>query len=484
MTKRYTDAVAVAPNPIWFGMALAALSLLMLVWPMPGTIALRNTLLAVLSLMVLLVSWRSRESKTAIALPKWPTRLLILLTLWICIAISEWGQEPALSWREFFPQWVLPLLVSLVGWGLVRWAALCNRQQTLVKTLFLVLLAGVLVQDALSALYFIETGEPPFRQASALYIPSIIKSWQTGAPWIEAFDGSFGEKASFVNNMFVAFVLAEIGQRMLTRKRWVQVPNWLLILSLLAAGLSSYWLSFRNGNIGLVTLLGFFGMLLIVAHKDRFRFWQKLLLLFLLMSMLSGLTYLFVKSDPRWQTFRESAEIAIAGDPGKAWLLRKDYPLLSNGQEVEVSAYERISWIKEGLKLSLRYPMGTGFNRNAFSDTLDRDYQLNGLIRGGHSHSGIVDFMVANGIPGALLWLAFLASCAWVGWRMVREGNVAQGLTVVFLVTGFFNRGLVDSNIRDHVLQQFLFLLTIYMTIQLAPRSSTHHEKSNHESAA
>jgi O-Antigen ligase len=443
-------------------------ALLLMVWPMPGTIALRNGVLFLLGVFVLLGVWRSRtKSPVTIKLPKLPLFIYLTLTAWIVLVILVWGHEPQLSWKEFPPQWLLPMVSGLIAWGLVYLSAVHQRQQGLIRTLFYTLLTAIIIQNGMGALYYLETGAQPFRQASILYIPRLLE----GMSWQQAFDAHFGEKFSFVNNMFVAFVLAEIGQRLLTRKRWLQVPNWLLGFSLFAAGLCSYWLSFRNGNIGLITLLGFFGVLLIFAHKDRFHLWQKLLLVLLLGTVLAGLAYPFVKSDPRWQTFRETAEIAIKGDPGKAWLLRKDYPLLSNGQPVEGSAYERISWIKEGIKLSMRYPMGTGFNRNAFSDTLDRDYQLNGLIRGGHSHSGIVDFMIANGIPGALMWLAFLASCAWVGWSMVRKGNVAQGLTVVFLVTGFFNRGLVDSNIRDHVLQQFLFLLTIYMTIQMAPVS-------------
>lgn len=469
-------------NTSWsLELAFVLTAMLMMVWPMPGTIALRNGVLLLLGICVLLgVRQRNVKRPLAIKLPNLPLLIYLVLTVWICIVILVWGQEPKLSWKEFPPQWLLPMMSGLVAWGLVYWAAMNQRQQGLIHTLFYTFLAAIIIQNCMGALYFMETGAQPFRQASVLYIPRLLK----GMPWQEAFDGNFGEKFSFVNNMFVAFVLAEIGQRLLTRACWLQVPNWLLGFSLFSAGLCSYWLSFRNGNIGLLTLVGFFGVLLILAHKDRLSLWLKLLLICFLGSLLIGLAYLFVKSDPRWQTFSETAVIAIDGDPGKAWLLRKDYPLLTNGQTVDLSAYERISWIKEGIKLSVKYPMGTGFNRNAFSDTLDREYQLNGLIRGGHSHSGIVDFMIANGVPGALMWLAFLASCAWVGWGMVRQGNVAQGLTVVFLVSGFFNRGLVDSNIRDHVLQQFLFLLTVYMTIQLAPESRTNHDKINHETAA
>lgn len=451
---------------------------------MPGTIALRNSVLGLLLVLTASSMVVARASFKIPRLSSIPLVVFGLLTIWICVVGVLWADEPELSRKEFVGQWLLPIGCALIGWFMVRWASACGKQQALINTLFYAFFFAVLLQNAMGLAYWLATDMQPFRQASVLYLPRLMHVFVNGTPWLEAFNGDFGEKFSFVNNMFVAFVLAEMGQRLLRRTRWLNVSNGVLIISLLMAILCSYWLSFRNGNIGLLSLVFFWGVMIVLAHKGRYGVGPKLAVLTLFVALVYALGFLFIRSDPRWQIFSESAAIAIEGDSQQAWLYRKDYPLLKSGQPVDLSAYERISWIKEGVRLGFEHPLGTGFNRNAFFDTLDREHQLNGLVRGGHAHSGLVDFMVANGIPGLLLWLAFLASCAWVGWRMVREGNVAQGLTVVFLVTGFFNRGLVDSNIRDHVLQQFLFLLTIYMTMQLAPRSSTHHEKINHESAA
>ena len=51
---------------------------------------------------------------------------------------------------------------------------------------------------------------------------------------------------------------------------------------------------------------------------------------------------------------------------------------------------------------------------------------------------------------------------AWIGWKTFRDGNIAVGLVLMFLISGFFSRSLVDSNIRDHVLQQFLFMAGLF----------------------
>lgn len=469
-----------------FSLALVLVFALQWIWPMPGTIALRNSILGLMLVVSVAnaVIARPRLIPFRLFSAPLPVQIFGLLTLWILVVGVFFADEPELSRNEFVGQWLVPIGCALIASLLVVWAKACDKQQALIKTLFYAFFFAILLQDAMGLAYLLATDTQPFRQASVLYLPRLIQGFENGTPWLQAFDGNFGEKFSFVNNMFVALVLAEMGQRLLQGKRWLALSNWVLLGSLLMAVLCSYWLSFRNGNIGLLSLLFFWGVLVVLAHKGRYGTVQKLGALLLLLGMVSGLGYAFVKSDPRWQTFSETAAIALKGDPQKAWLFRKDYPLLSNGQVVEGSAYERISWIKEGVNLGLKHPLGTGFDRNAFFDTLDRDYQLNGLVRGGHAHSGLVDFMVANGIPGVLLWLAFLVSCGWVGWRMVRCGQITQGLTIIFLVSGTINRGLLDSNIKDHALQQFLFLLTIYMSLKLSPTLAANTAREHDEPAA
>ncbi len=488
MLTQHSKAVAIHNRGLcsFFSLTLLLVFALQWVWPMPGTIALRNSLVGLLLVLVVSgnVAVGLRAKLLALSSTSWPMRIFALLTLWILVVGVMWADDPQLSRREFVGQWLLPIACAAAAWLLVRWAKVCGKQQALIRTVFYAFFCAILLQNLMGLAYLLATDMPPFRQASVLYLPRLIQGVLNGAHWLQSFDGNFGEKFSFVNNMFVALVLAEIAQRFLQRRRWLNVSNIVLLISLLMAVLCSYWLSFRNGNIGLLSLVFFWGVMVVLAHKGRYSIGQKLSALLVLSMLVAALGYVFVKSDARWQKFSETAAIAMEGDPQKAWLYRKDYPTLANGQVVDESAYERISWIKEGIKLGLSHPLGTGFNRNAFFDTLDREYQLNGLVRGGHAHSGLVDFMVANGIPGVLLWLVFLMACAWQAWGMVRAERIAQGLTVIFLISGAINRGLLDANIRDNVLQQFLFLLTIYLTLNLLPEAGASNDRGNHEHTA
>ena len=187
------------------------------------------------------------------------------------------------------------------------------------------------------------------------------------------------------------------------------------------------------------------------------------------------LGYLDYKTDARWQVFRETLPFALDTQHHRAWLTDADYPRLSNGQEVDKSAYERISWAKEGVQLVIDRPLGRGFSRTAFGAGLQAKY---GSGEGAHSHSGLLDLTIGAGIPGALLWLAFLGSLVRVGWTRFRTSdntlNNGYGLLLQFIVLDYGLRSLIDSNIRDHMLQQFMLLggVVLSLTLQSSPPRS------------
>ena len=455
-------------GPLIVSLLLSAL--LLFTWPIPGTIALRNSLAGLLLLTVLVGTWRERHQIGSGFTPlQLPALLFAALSGWIVLVISGWAAESALSWKEFWAQWTLPAVCGLAGFLLARLSVARGDigVQSVLKAIFYTLFLQVFLHDLLDAMYLLSTGLQPFRQAPVLYLPLFFQAWQGSGDWTQTFIGQYFEKFSFVNNTFAAILIAEILQRAIEKRRWLDLPNWLLGVSLFLVLLCSYWLRVRNGNLGLVFLLVVAGLMTLVRIRHRFKPRNLLLVLAAAVLVFSGLGSAFWKSDTRWQSFAETLPIALDTTTHKAWLSTRvaPYPRLANGDQVDPSNYERIAWIKEGFKLGWENPLGTGLNRNAFFDGLDRKYNMGGSIRGGHSHSGVVDFFIANGLPGLLLWFAFLLSLTVLGWRTFAGPNMALGLMLIFLISGFFSRSLVDSNIRDHVLQQFLFMSSVFATL-------------------
>lgn len=452
-----------------FTLGLGISAALLFFWPIPGTIAVRNVLIALLLVMLV---WSCKKDAFRFCLCRplvLPFGIFTVLTCWIALVIAGWGAEPGLSWKEFWAQWTLPALCGLAGCSLAKLAVVRGEVgiQSLLKVLFYTLFLQVLMHDLLDTGYLFSTGVQPFRQAPVLYLPVLLSTVLAGDPWTNAFIGLYVEKFSFVNNTFAAILVAEILQRTVEKQRWLQVPSWLLCFSLMLVILCSYWLRVRNGNLGLVLLLIFAGLVMLIRMRNRLTTRNLAMVLTFAFIGVVGLSTVLWKSDARWQTFIETVPIAFDTETHKAWISNRisPYPLLSNGEMVDASNYERIAWIKEGVKLGWEHPLGTGLNRNAFFDGLDRKYQMNGMIRGGHSHSGVLDFFIANGLPGLLLWFAFLLSLMALGWQVLACGSMALGLMMIFLISGFFSRSLIDSNIRDHALQEFFFLAGIFAFI-------------------
>ncbi len=131
---------------------------------------------------------------------------------------------------------------------------------------------------------------------------------------------------------------------------------------------------------------------------------------------------------------------------------------------MDVSVYLRIAWLKEGLLLVRDHPFGIGFDRNAFGHGLKAKYG-----RGvGHSHSGLLDMAIGLGIPGALLWLGFFASLAAIAWRRHRASGNYAAILLLLLLLDYGVRMVLDSVIRDHMLQQFMFLAGLAAVLTVA----------------
>lgn len=456
-------------NHLW-GISLVLVFLLLCIWQIPGTIAVRYSLLALLLPISFVLCFRCRPVGAQRLGFLHPLVWLVLLTSWIILVIGVWGAEPGLSWKEFRGQWLTALLGGLVGTLLARAAIAESSQRVsrLILIVFWALFAQVFLHDVLDLIYWQSTGQLPFRQAPVLYLPDIARSlWETGSI-TAAFTGHSGDKFSYVNNTLLAFVVAELVQRIMLKKRWLPISWPVLLLSLLTVLACTYLLQFRNGNVGLLLLMSLAIFMVLVRKARHWPIWRLSFVVAMALAALLLLGGVLYKSDARWQTLVETAPIAWDTQTHQAWRHLSPYPLLANGQSVDPSNYDRIAWVKEGAILMYEHPLGTGYNRNAFGDGIDRKYAMNGVYRGGHAHTGLIDFGIANGVPGLVLWSGFLAALFYAGWSAFMRGQIAPGLVLTFIVSGFFSRSIVDSNIRDHMLQQFMFVaMLLVVTLPL-----------------
>ena len=124
----------------------------------------------------------------------------------------------------------------------------------------------------------------------------------------------------------------------------------------------------------------------------------------------------------------------------------------------------RIAWASRGIEYIGNDILGIGYGRNIFGRAIAK-YEGNNLIRGWHSHSGIIDFTIGVGIIGLVLWIFFISKIIFYGaFNYLSQGNY-YSLLGVFITSGFFIRSIVDSNMRDHMFKQFFLLLGISLML-------------------
>lgn len=431
---------------------LALIGALFVVWPVPRTISIRDLLLVVSCIFFGGLLWRQR------AVTDWPRReaapvwLYLALTIWLFVVALFVSDETAWSLNEIRGQWLKGTLALLAG---VLAAARCGRAaapevRTLV-VIYAALMLHVLYVDWLAVKPAIQFGQEITRRV------------------IGFTEGS--DKSNYLTNLLLLLLLTELFIRLVHRRRFLPLGNILLGASLLAALFSVYAESMRNGVIELSLVLLLFVSLLVWENRRRLGKAGSASVIAALLLMPAVFAYLSYRTDPRWHTFLETIPLALDTETHRQWINEgrfvADPPRLPGGAPVEWSNYMRIARMKAGAELVVDHPLGVGFGRNAFAHAVKNKYGMDSA----HSHSGLVDLAVGTGVPGALLWLGFLACLLRLGWRGYRAGRNYAGLALVLLVAGYGIRMVLDSIVRDHMLQMFLFLAGLLAVMAARPGS-------------
>jgi hypothetical protein len=425
---------------------------LMFVWSMPNLTGLRNSLLAIDLLICFPLAWSVlRNGGWRRFIPALPLKIYFLLTLWIVLCVILFADNRILSFHEIWGQWIRSALAGTLGLLLASLSAsrrLRLSSAAVLTILMLAIFSQVLLHDVDMLWQLAKTGHFPFGETRILESKTVL---------------------SYVVNMVLAFSAAELMGRVLFKRRYMPLPGVFFVFVGLFCIFASYTLQARNGMIGTLALLVSCSLLFwFVKRKTT----NNILLGSLALLIFSGiitLGWFAYKSDPRWKSLLQTVPVAWDTQGHQEWIHRK-YPLLDDGTVADGSNYERIAWAKEALLQIAREPIGIGYNRNAFGVALKKIHP--DLVETTHSHSGILDFTIANGIPGLIIFLALLWVCFQQGLLAFFNNYSPQGLLLAFIVSGFFGRSLVDSNIRDHMLEQFMFLLCIMLVFSLGRDSS------------
>ncbi|MEO1766421.1 O-antigen ligase family protein [Thiobacter aerophilum] len=355
-----------------------------------------------------------------------------------CLAFLLWallqafffapGRSQALS--ELWGQWGPAIAAGFFGWALGLRAAREDWRETLWRALTLVLLVHA-VATLWTAATPLFTGHALLRRVGGL----------TEGP----------DKSNYLTVTLACLLLAALAARPSGRAQRL-FPTWAAALMAPVALATLYVEQIRNGLVSLAVALA--GLTIFLLTGPQFTPQAKRLVFaaFLLGGVALGA---LLASDSRWQGTLQSARLAWHADT-RAVVLGESLP--SGG---DPSAYLRLAMLKEGLRLVAEHPLGIGFGRNAFGHGLNMAYGQGS----GHSHSSLLDISIGTGVPGALLIVICFLSLIQRGWHAARRRADTFGLLLFLLACATFARSLLDSNLRDHMLQQSLFLFGILLAL-------------------
>lgn len=415
----------------------AFFALLLFIYPVPHTISLRY--LSLLGAMVLFGYLAFKRGNPAtLARLTLPAVLFAALSFWIVVGAVFISEDPARSLSETRGQWLMVLLSLITGVAAgIAVEPDHSARQKLLAVVIVVLLIHVLIVDAQSLWAAVSSGTLEARSRGL-----------TGGP----------DMASFLTNMLLAFLLSELFLRLTGKSRTFRINNGLFAAVLVLTLLSLYAEGTRNAVLALLVMcMGFISLYWARTGKSRHEQWHFVVAVCLLIAL--AITLFSATASKRgitWNQMKATIPVALDTKGHKNWLDTAKYglPKLPDGSFVEESAYLRIAWLKEGLLLVVEHPLGIGFDRNAFGRGLQLKY---GEGRG-HSHSGLLDIAIGTGVPGVVLWLAFLGSLAWFGWRRFLDTGSYAGLALLFVILDFSARLVLDSVTKDHMLQQFMLV--------------------------
>jgi hypothetical protein len=387
------------------GISLVFISSVLLgIWATRDTIALRNILLvlgSVLSLIYIILEFRLHNLASQLTWKNClPLILIGLMFVWVVFHYLFLSRYPELQFDELKSTWLRSFLAVLLALGT---GLAISRAPKLINFLWLGILASFLVlfyQYIPIALAKKSLFAPDWYGPSYIYLAK-INGVLMGTILIAGLTGTLIDVARRGNSRTI----------LLTSIYWL-IGIFLAIYSYV------YIFMARNG-IGLAALL--FTAWLVIGIAIFIRNRQKkstattpkyfFVLIFLAVILFGWLGKEHVKTHPNWLNLFQDINVAIQVEKYQNWKSPDvlGLPRNQSGSIVDGSAYVRAAWATAGLTLLLpENPFGLGILNRPFPTLMKQMYGIDLIVDFSSTHSAWIEFGLAFGYPGMFLLLGTL----------------------------------------------------------------------------
>lgn len=421
-------------------------ALLLGIWAIKGTIALRNILLwlgLAVSVSYLFILYKKKRINLSIKSLA-PCILMAGIFLWVLLHYLFFTEYPQQQFQELSSTWLRCLLSSILGFAIGL--SIPSKKYSIQW-----LCAGLF--GAWIAIYM-------------QYIPVAISARE-----IVMFDYRASFFAGKINGVVVGNTLVSLLLAGIIFKRDGNKKSDIILayisISIIATILFGYVyvLDTRNGiGLFLLILIPFLG----IYSKNYKNTYVKLSMILCIVFITALFFKLQFKNNIGWNNFIEDIYISAQIDKYKNWKNENlGYPKRVSGEEVTGNTYNRIAWIFAGSRLVFNNPVGVGALYHPFEKSLILEYpaeKIQGIPKS--THSGWVDFGLAYGIIGVFcFWSAFLM-------LLIRSFNSGNKYSVFMQMGlyGLFFLYFFGEVMMQHNLEFLFFWVQLFIGLDLYSR--------------
>lgn len=396
------------------GIALIVISSGLLgIWAVRDTIALRNILLvlgSVLSLIYWYLYFKNQKKlsftdfKNKPFIDFLPTVLIGCMFLWVVLHYFFFSRFPQQQWDELTSTWLRSFLACLIGSATAM--AFRGKSQSIWFLWF-----GLLISFMVLFYQYI----PKAIEKNSLYAPDFFGGYIYWAKFNGVLAGS----------ILVAGGLGYILDRLtLSHTHPTKMKDWYLftlmtlylLISLFLPIYSFVYIFDARNGIGISAVLFLIFIFLFIFKNNIINDFKvgnatiiiKKLFTFIILIFLFG--FLFIQHDKLnagWRTIVKDTTLAVQIDQYPNWknLPELGYPKHVDGKTVSINTYERVAFARVGLRLIAHDPLGIGILRSLPESMKEIGIQF---TQHAYTHSAWIDLGIAYGVVGMLLPIATL----------------------------------------------------------------------------
>lgn len=431
-------------------------TVLFAIWSLRNTIALRNVLLVLGTLVALFLikQYLKQPQKTA-SNSIWryfPIILSSCTLIWVGIHYLVLSQDSALQLKDLTSTWVRVFMASIIG-AATGLAIKENPQRSQY------LWFGIFCSFVYLLVHYLGA----YSQSGKLFMPNYY------------FTSPFSNKINTVlmGGLFIGAICGSAAAA-LTSQNSPLYPRMIYFYWAIAVATILYAfttiIDTRNGlGVGLILLstwvLYMFFVMLGRQLFTRTLNWKRGILILLPILFIFIFVQQHLSINRGWNHFFEDIAIGFQIDEVPNWqnIQKFGYPKTSSGEQVYPNNYERAAWAAAGAHTIYENPLGYGLLEHSLGKMIQKSYP-EAVIRS--SHSAWIDFGLAFGIPGLTLILGALISAMVLAMRS-QSPNKLVVIWLAFSLLLTFTVAEVSSN---HTIEILFFCIALLNTMAFEKR--------------